>query len=197
MVYVPNRKASVAVVAAATLAALACSGCGSSTPSGLRMGTALGGGAGDGVTSGVTSPTPRIYYISFPTLSNVGNRDVAIEGFRFAHVPRTVHVLGYVVHSMSQFGGRYLFDWDPAYPTPTIPFAQANPLPTPYVIKAGAKSRRFAMAKVRLLKFPPVSKVSGCEVIYRYPPSPERYLQELPCEYYFGDPYKTAPNHGS
>jgi hypothetical protein len=132
------------------------------------------------------------YYLGFPPLTNRSSSPVHITGFRLSGVSANIRVLGYVGHSASQFGGRTVIAYDPAAPPPKLHFETTPLLTLRYDIPPKSESLRFAMARVRLLRYPPTGSVAGCQVLYTLGVAATRYVQQFPCPVHFGQPTPTG-----
>jgi hypothetical protein len=155
---------------------------------GVQPGSALSpvGLQGTGPLTFGAPSAGSMYYLSFPMLTNRSSRPVTVTGFRVDRASGNVRVLGYVVHSTAQFGGRLLFAYDPTRPEPSFDFEAAPSLRLPYVIPGHGRSQRYAMARVRVTAYPLAAHVQGCTVFYRLGSSSRRYMQMFDCTYQIG-----------
>lgn len=144
------------------------------------------GPAAGGVLTFDAPAAGDVYYLGFAPFANTSSQPVHVLGYQIATVSPNLQVLGYRVYSTNQFGDRLLAGYDPTRPEPDLSFDVTRPLGMPYVIRAHTQSPRFAMAKVRLLTYPPPAFAKGCIVTYRLGTSTRRHLQRFDCTFYFG-----------
>jgi hypothetical protein len=176
-----------AVAGAASLLVAALSGCTSESnqsASGDAL-TAVGPQAQG--SFGFDSPRAGgTYYLGFPGLKNTSSRPVHVRDFRFDSTSSNVRLLGYVVYSTRQFGGRLLSIYDAQRPIPGLDLRTIEPLDSTYTIRPHQRSNRFAMAKVKLIAYPPNGFARGCVVSYTVGSSTREYDQQFPCDFYLG-----------